>query len=232
MRNRFWSTVSIVEKYFYLPVMTNFIPLFPLAIVVYPGEKLNLHIFEPRYLQMVNDCLEQKKPFGLQVVIDNVPSEWGTLLHVTEVSKKYESGAMDIKTVGDTIFKILEPIHELPDKMYKGAIVTYPVNLQRGKESLKEKVIEKTQELHELLKVEKRLPVDISQINSYTLAHHIGLKADEEFAILTYLDELHRLEYLNRHLTKVIAVLKEMELLKEKIKLNGHFKHISGYEAK
>ncbi len=44
--------------------MTNFIPIFPLALVVYPGEELNLHIFEPRYKQLITECHELKKNFG------------------------------------------------------------------------------------------------------------------------------------------------------------------------
>ncbi len=41
--------------------MTNFIPIFPLSIVVFPGEKVHLHIFEPRYKQLINECFETKK---------------------------------------------------------------------------------------------------------------------------------------------------------------------------
>jgi hypothetical protein len=44
------------------------------------------------------------------------------------------------------------------------------------------------------------------------------------------LDELHREESLKRHLTKVLPVVAEMEVLKERIKLNGHFKNLSGLE--
>src|SRR6266576_3115219 len=51
--------------------MTNFIPIFPLGIVVYPGEDLNLHIFEPRYKQLINECHAGKKPFGIPTVIEN-----------------------------------------------------------------------------------------------------------------------------------------------------------------
>src|SRR5690606_41658553 len=51
--------------------MTNFIPIFPLGVVVFPGEDLNLHIFEERYKQMIAWCFEQKKPYGISVVIDN-----------------------------------------------------------------------------------------------------------------------------------------------------------------
>jgi len=51
--------------------MTNFIPIFPLGIVVYPGESLNLHIFEPRYRELILECIENSKPFGIPVVIEN-----------------------------------------------------------------------------------------------------------------------------------------------------------------
>mgnify|MGYP003909540613 CR=1 FL=1 len=43
--------------------MTNFIPIFPLGLVVYPGEGLNLHIYEPRYKQLIHECQSEKKAF-------------------------------------------------------------------------------------------------------------------------------------------------------------------------
>ncbi|HSN09667.1 MAG TPA: LON peptidase substrate-binding domain-containing protein, partial [Hanamia sp.] len=72
--------------------MTNFIPIFPLSIVVYPHETLNLHIFEPKYKQLVKDCYDQKKMFGIPVVINDKMQEMGTLLEITEISKEYENG--------------------------------------------------------------------------------------------------------------------------------------------
>jgi len=80
--------------------MTNFIPIFPLAIVVYPGEKLNLHIFEPRYKQLIIDCMETKKPFGIPTVLNNEVKELGTLVQVKEIVKTYDNGEMDIITEG------------------------------------------------------------------------------------------------------------------------------------
>jgi len=50
--------------------MTNFIPIFPLGIVVYPGENLNLHIFESRYKQLIQECYSDAKPFGIPSVIN------------------------------------------------------------------------------------------------------------------------------------------------------------------
>ena len=81
--------------------MTNFIPIFPLGIVVYPGENVNLHIFEPRYKQLIKECSENKKSFGIPAVLDNRLQERGTLVSVTEVSKVYDNGEMDIKTKGE-----------------------------------------------------------------------------------------------------------------------------------
>src|SRR5450432_387114 len=106
--------------------MTNFIPIFPLGIVVYPGENLNLHIFEPRYKQLILECHTSKKPFGIPTVIENKMQEYGSLMEITELSEVYDNGEMDIKTKGIKIFRILEIIKELPDKLYSGAIVNYP----------------------------------------------------------------------------------------------------------
>src|SRR5437868_1316826 len=72
--------------------MTNFIPVFPLGIVVFPGETVNLHIFEPRYKQLVNECYAEGKPFGIPTVIDNKLNEMGTLVRVAEIVKVYDNG--------------------------------------------------------------------------------------------------------------------------------------------
>jgi len=63
--------------------MTNFIPIFPLNIVVYPGEHLNLHIFEPRYKQLISECSEAGKPFGIPTVLENKMNDMGTLVEST-----------------------------------------------------------------------------------------------------------------------------------------------------
>src|SRR6476619_6142384 len=98
--------------------MTNFIPIFPLGVVVYPGEELNLHIFEPRYKQLIEECNTSSKPLGIPIVIKNSLNELGTLVDITEITTKYPNGEMDIKTKGQKVFRILEVIKELPDKLY------------------------------------------------------------------------------------------------------------------
>ena len=116
--------------------MTNFIPIFPLGIAVFPGEQLNLHIFEPRYKQLINDCFAEAKPFGIPTVLGDTINELGTLIEIVEIVAIHTDGKMDISTKGLQIFKMLETIKTLPDKLYSGAIVTYPVNDERLKPAL------------------------------------------------------------------------------------------------
>ena len=86
-------------------------------------------------------------------------------------------------------------------------------------------------ELHKLLKVNKEFNKPDDEIRCYEVAHHIGLSLEEEYELLGLLDERQRQEYVKRHLTKVIPMVAGMEQLKEKIKLNGHFKNLPGFEV-
>jgi uncharacterized protein len=212
--------------------MTNFIPIFPLGIVVYPGEELNLHIFEPRYKQLITECQAAKKPFGIPAVISNKMQENGSLVEITTISKVFTNGEMDIKTKGIKIFRILEVIKDIPDKLYSGAIVNYPDNNETGNPVTMIKVMKSIRELHMLLKVKKDFNKEDGEMKSYDVAHHLGLSLEEEYELLGLFNERQRQEYLKRHLIKAITLLGGMEQLKEKIKLNGHFKHLGGFDLR
>jgi hypothetical protein len=198
---------------------------------VYPGEQLNLHIFEPRYKQLITECFEAKKPFGIPPVIDNKVNETGTLLKVVEITTRYEDGKMDIKTEGLEVFNILEQIKEVPDKLYSGAIVTYPVNVETGNRALMLTIIAAIRELHKLLKITKEFKKPDEELWSYDVAHHAGLALAEEYELLQLFHELQRQEYLKRHLKKVLPVIAEMETLKERVQMNGHFKNLKGFDS-
>ena len=210
--------------------MTNFIPIFPLAIVVYPGERLNLHIFEPRYKQLIAECHAGTKPFGIPSVIRNRVAELGTLVRVDEVVKQYENGEMDIRVSGIRVFRILETIALVPDKLYSGAIVSYPEDDPQGNGMLMEKVIGGLKELHRLMQISKEFPRKEDELNSYDLAHLAGLSLEEEYELLGLHLELQRLEYLRRHLKKVLPMAAGLENLREKVKLNGHFRNLTGFD--
>lgn len=207
--------------------MTNFIPIFPLGIVVYPYEVLNLHIFEPRYKQLITECHEYNKPFGIPTMIEDKVQEFGTLMEIAEIEKVYENGEMDICTRGVRVFRILEIIRNVPEKLYAGAIVNYPDNNETGSRRLMQQVVSAIRELHSLLKVSKDFQKPDDQLLSYDVAHHTGMSLQEEYELLRLLDELHRQEYLKRHLNKVLPLVAEIENLKERVKLNGHFRNLS-----
>jgi uncharacterized protein len=221
----------MIQKSIIFAAMTNFIPVFPLGIVVYPGEIVNLHIFEPRYKQLVNECHAEGKPFGIPTVIDNKLNEMGTLVKITELVKVYDSGEMDIRTQGLRVFRVLEMIKSVPDKLFSGAIVNYPDNIEGpGKKQLMLKVISAIRELHRLLNITKDFHKPDEELASYDIAHHAGLSIEQEYELLGLLREEQRQEYLKRHLGKVLPVIAEMETLKEKVKLNGHFKNLSSFK--
>jgi Lon protease-like protein len=210
--------------------MTNFIPIFPLSLVVFPGEKVHLHIFEPRYKQLITECFETKKTFGIPSVVNNKLQEMGTLVQVTDIVQTYDNGEMDIKTEGLRIFRILEVIKQVPEKLYSGAIVNYPENDDYGNRELMQKVVLGVKQLHKLLNISKDFKKPEDQLKTYDVGHHAGLSLEEEYELLGLMKELQRQEYMKRHLQKVLPMLLEMEGLKEKVKLNGHFRNLSAFD--
>ncbi|NDF99766.1 MAG: peptidase S16 [Chitinophagia bacterium] len=209
--------------------MTNFTPIFPLGIVVYPGEALNLHIFEPRYKQLINECFAQKKPFGIPVVLDKQMQEFGTLVEIESIAKQYEGGEMDIHTRGIKVFRLLELIRDIPDKLYSGAIVNYPDNDTTKDKAVMKRLMGKVRNLHRLLQIEKNFGKPDEDLDSYAIAHHVGLTVEQEFDLLKLFTEKQRKEFIRRHLHKAIPLLSGVEQLKQRIQLNGHFKNLSGF---
>jgi len=209
--------------------MINFIPIFPLGVVVFPEEVLNLHIFEPRYKQLVNDCYAEANPFGIPTVLENGVNELGTLVEIIEIVEVYQDGKMDIRIKGVQVFKMLELVKSIPDKLYSGAIVQYPANIVSKNTILMSAVLPLLRELHKLLNVEKDFKKPDKELVSYDIAHHVGLPVKEEYELNSLLYEVQRLEYIRRHLQKVLPIIADAEKLKQRIQLNGHFRELEGF---
>jgi len=137
---------------------------------------------------------------------------------------------MDIVTQASNVFRILEIIKKIPEKRYSGAIVNYPENSAvYPKKELMQVILKAIRELHRILNITKDFQKADEELSAYDLAHHAGLSLQEEYELLGLFREEQRQEYLKRHLGKVLPVMAEMELLKEKIMLNGHFKNLSSF---
>ena len=206
--------------------MTTFIPIFPLQLVVYPRENLNLHIFEPRYKQLIKECEEEGKTFGIPAYIDGQIKQIGTELELVAVEKTYPKGEMDVITKGIGLFKIVKRYRKAPEKLYGAADIERLDFTLEGDTLMNEKILEKIAELFELLHIDKSLPEDANQLLTYEIAHHVGFSLEQEYEFLGITSELERQSYLFKHLRRIIPVVKEMERLRERVKMNGHFKNI------
>lgn len=209
--------------------MTNFIPLFPLRIVVFPGEVLNLHIFEPRYKQMILECLAEQKSFGILSVVKNqVVDDLGTLMAVTELVKTHEDGSMDIRTKALSVFQLLQRIDDVPEKLYAGAIVSYPENvLDAGGFHMSRAIVQEVKRLFTLLGLLGKFPEGREEMLSYEIAHVVGFTLQQEHEMLGLFKEIQRLEYIRRHLANIVPLIQELEEMKARIQRNGHFRELS-----
>lgn len=208
--------------------MINFLPIFPLDIIVYPGEVLNLHIFEPRYKQMIRECLKENKSFGIPTVLNGQMQEYGTQMEITELVKEYENGELDIRTRGKAVFRVLEIVKSIPDKLFQGAIADFPANtMQHGESDIARIIYEEVKRLYTLLNVEEKFPAHKSEAIAYEVAHFVGLSRQQEYELLCLFSEVQRLEYIRRHLNQILPTIKELEEVKARIKRNGHFRDLS-----
>ena len=97
------------------------IPLFPLGVVLLPQMKMPLHIFEERYKAMINECIDQSKPFGIVYFDGKQIQKIGCTASITKVLKRYGDGRMDILTTGEKRFHI-EYLDESKAYLQAGAL--------------------------------------------------------------------------------------------------------------
>jgi Lon protease-like protein len=90
------------------------IPLFPLNVVLLPGADLPLHIFEPRYLEMVERCLKEKCEFGVLLALPKGVARVGCTAEIIEVVQRNADGTVDILTIGREPFRVIEFLEEQP----------------------------------------------------------------------------------------------------------------------
>lgn len=84
------------------------LPLFPLDVVLFPGTPLPLHIFEPRYKEMIAECREQNRSFGVVRAREQGLEEIGCTAEIVSIVKEYPDGRLDIVTEGRRRFEVLQ----------------------------------------------------------------------------------------------------------------------------
>jgi len=84
------------------------LPLFPLDVVLLPGMPLPLHIFEPRYKEMIAECLASSAPFGVVRASEKGIAEIGCTAEIVSVTKQYSDGRLDLVAQGRKRFEVLQ----------------------------------------------------------------------------------------------------------------------------
>lgn len=207
--------------------MSALLPMFPLQLVVFPGEPLNLHIFEPRYRQLIQECEENGTTFGLPAYIDGKLMDVGTEVELVSVEKRYANGESDVKTKGLGPFKIKQFFRKAPDKLYAGAeIERLPQDDGLGDVTMNITILELIEDLFGLLNINKEVPGNPAKFRTFDLAHHVGFSVEQEYQFLCIPDEHARQQYMREHLEKMLPMVREMENLRKRAQMNGHFKNI------
>jgi Lon protease-like protein len=182
------------------------VPLFPLDLVLLPGVPLPLHVFEPRYKEMIAECLEEKKPFGVVRVSDAGVEEVGCTAEILEVTKRYEDGRMDILTRGVARFEVMQVNQERSFLQAEIALIEDEPGLPSPT------MVEQAMRLHaEIVKL-AGADVDEPEVGSdqlsFLLAGSLPLDLDFKQKLLTTLSEEKRIAVVVAYLESILPGLR------------------------
>jgi Lon protease-like protein len=192
--------------------------LFPLGIVLLPGERVPLHIFEPRYRELIGECLEHDRAFGLVFADEDGVRELGTRAHVDEVLERFDDGRLNIVVRGGERFRV-ERLTQ--GRSFLTALVG-PV-VDDGVEPREETVARAAASFRALATAaEAASEVDEADDQlSFQLASQVELAAEAKQQLLELCSEQQRLELVAELLDSVRAVLIATRELGERAKQNG-----------
>jgi Lon protease-like protein len=194
--------------------VSSLLPIFPLDLVLLPGAPLPLHIFEPRYKEMISECLEQKKPFGIVRASEEGVAGVGCTAEIVSVTKKYDDGRMDILTRGVERFEVVEVNEERAFLRAEISLVQDEDDSDDDNDAAgpEPPLIEQAVRLHaEIIKIagaELSEPDETATNLSFLLAGSLPLDLDFKQNLLTTLSETKRLEAVVGYLEAVLPGLR------------------------
>lgn len=201
-----------------------FLPLFPLRLVVFPGEELRLHIFEPRYRQLLAEAREHGMPFGIPAYLEDALAAFGTSVALRNVTREYDDGRLDVVVTGEQAFRLVDFQKEVDGKLYSGGEVEFIRNDAEPGGASRAELISLYTLFHTLIESGRtRERFDLPNL-SFQLAQESGLTLEQKVELLGMPRETDRLDFLTRHLREVIPILKGAAETKRRIRGNGHFK--------
>jgi Lon protease-like protein len=192
------------------------LPIFPLELVLLPGVPLPLHIFEPRYKEMIAECLEQKKPFGVVRASSEGVADIGCTAEIMSVTKKYDDGRMDILARGVERFEVIE-VNE--DRSFLQAEISVVQDEDEDEDADEDGSGKPTTEmvthavrLHaeiaKLAGAEPSGPDEQAGNLSFLLAGSLPLDLDFKQSLLSTLSEAKRLQAVVSYLEAILPALR------------------------
>ncbi|QIN77777.1 ATP-dependent protease [Rubrobacter marinus] len=201
------------------------IPLFPLNVVLMPGAPMPLHIFEERYKQMVNECLEDRSEFGMVLADEGGTRNVGCTARIVELVQRYEDGRLVILVEGSQRFKLN---NILTGKPYYVGEVEYLEDETSEEDisglaeecvALLERVIEAATEGEVGIEVEPPY-----RNLSFAIAGRIEFDLETRQRILELPSEGGRLRKVKELLTETAEKLERDKQAREKAETNGHLR--------
>jgi len=202
------------------------LPLFPLPLVVFPGEPLPFHIFEERYKKLISWCLEgerhgERRRFGVSQVTDEGIVAVGCAVVIEQVRQRYPDGRYDIITVGQQRYELLSPVRE---RVWPEGEVRW---FDDDPDDTDQTLIDRALALHtRLIELVRGEPPRYSYTGlrdlAFVLGHEAGLDAAERQRLLELRTERARLTTLVTYYERVLPRLAEREDIVLRIRSNGH----------
>ena len=200
--------------------MSALLPLFPLDAVLLPGTPIPLHVFEPRYKEMIGECLAEKTAFGIVRAKEDGIAEIGCTAEILEVTKRYDDGRMDIVCEGQRRFEVMGLNEE---RAFLQAEVSYfddepgRAAADQGKEA-----VQLYLDLMRLLDSDAEAPeADMPQL-SFQLAAPMPLDLDFKQALLGMRSEKERLAALVTYYQALLPRMRRAVKARQKAGGNGH----------
>lgn len=201
------------------------IPLFPLNTVLFPGMPLHLHIFEPRYKEMVHKCLHEKLEFGILLLHETQLCQVGCTARITQVLRQFENGSMDILTEGRRRFRVLDVLNR---EAYLEAVVEY---FDDETEDIPSDLLKKVLNAYQkMIRLQTRGVGAIRGIFdpvhfSFIIASTIDMVLKDRQSLLELTSTTQRIRKLDTALLETMRKLDKQEKLKRVAEMNGHGKH-------
>jgi len=184
------------------------LPIFPLDLVLLPGVPLPLHIFEPRYKEMIGECLEQKKPFGIVRASAEGVAGVGCTAEILSVTKKYDDGRMDILTRGVERFEVLEVNEDRSFLRAEISLVEDDDEPVHPADTLISEAVRLHAEIVKIAGADLSGPDEAARNLSFLLAGSLPLDLDFKQNLLSTLSETKRLEAVVNYLQAVLPGLR------------------------